>query len=57
MLPHFTEAQPFDINEHFGFNSVQDKEEWQIAFETDPSKRPVEFKDLDVVTKEEDNIP
>lgn len=57
MLPHFTESQSFDINEHFGFSNVQNKDKWQIAFESDPSKRPVELKDLDVVTKEEDTIP
>ena len=30
MLPHFTESKPFDINEHFNFNKVGDKNTWEI---------------------------
>jgi hypothetical protein len=30
MLPHFTESAPHDINEHFGFNKVGDKDEFEI---------------------------
>lgn len=43
MLPQFTESEPHDINEHFGFNKVGDKDEFEIEFETDPSKRPKEL--------------
>jgi large subunit ribosomal protein L13 len=57
MLPHFTESLPIDINEQFGLSKTRDKDEYEIAFETDPANRPVELKDLDVVTKEADTIP
>lgn len=57
MLPHFTESAPLDINDYFGFNNLGNKDAFEIEFESDPSKRPVELKDLDVNTNPEDNIP
>ena len=57
MLPQFTEQKPLDINDHFGLNKVADKEYFQIEFETDPSKRPKELSNLEVVSNPADNIP
>lgn len=57
MLPQFTEQKPLDINEHFGLNKVTDKEHFEIAFESDPSKRPKELAGLDVVSNPDDTIP
>lgn len=48
MLPHFTESAPHDINEHFGFNKVGDKDEFEITFETNEKRRPKELAHLDV---------
>ena len=57
MLPQFCESEPLDINSYFNLQSVGDKEKFEIEFESDPSKRPVELANLDVVSKEEDTIP
>lgn len=57
MLPQFTEPEPYDINEHFGLNKVDDKEQWEIEFESDPASRPAEFKDHDEDIQIENTIP
>jgi hypothetical protein len=43
MLPQFCESEPLDINERFDLKSVSDKDKYEIEFESDPSKRPVEL--------------
>jgi len=52
MLPQFTDSQPYDINEHFGLNKFDDKDEFEIEFESDPASRPEEFKDFTSHTEE-----
>ena len=57
MLPQFTEQKPIDINEQFGYNKIADKTHFEIEFETDPSKRPKELANLDVVSNPDNSIP
>jgi hypothetical protein len=57
MLPQFTEPQPYDINKHFGLDSVYNKDEWVIEFETDKASRPKEFKDFKEDIKLDATIP
>lgn len=57
MLPHFTHLEPKDINEHFSLSDELIRERMTIEFESDPSKRPEQFKGMPEDKNEMDNVP
>ena len=47
-LPQFTEQEPHDINEHFGFGKVvENRHDYKIIFESDPDNPPEELADVE----------
>ena len=48
-LPQFTEAEPFDINDHLHLTKekiLENRHEYRVFYESDPDNPPEEFKDL-----------
>lgn len=46
MLPQFTESDPIDINDEFGYKTITDETKWTIQYASDRNNLPEELAHL-----------